>query len=117
MPIVDVGVFRHVQRTRCSNRPGKKNKGPSTSLVYLDYLLDTMKSQIKLTGEKILRLLELVDNALSHKKLTLKEFQSLTGSLQFCAKAMPSARANIRRMYALKKHIIAYVLPRVSRKT
>ena len=99
----------------------EKTEGPSTSLVYLGYLLDTIKSQIKIPGEKILRLLELIDNALSLKKLTLKELQSLTGSLQFCAKAMPSARAFIRRMYAsmsnVKKHIIAYVLLRVSRKT
>ena len=80
----------------------EKTEGPSTSLVYLGYLLDTIKSQIKIPGEKILRLLELIDNALSHKKLTLKELQSLTGSLQFCAKAMSSARAFIfiRRMYA-----------------
>ena len=122
MPIVDIGFFRHVQRTKCFNRPGKKTEGPSTSLVYLGYLLDTIKSQIKIPGEKVPRLLELIDNALSHKKLTLKELQSLTGSLQFYAKAMPSTRAFIRRMYASisnvkKKHIIAYVLLRISRKT
>ena len=45
----------------------EKTEGPSTSLVYLGFLLDTIKSQIKIPGEKILRLLELIDNALSHK--------------------------------------------------
>ena len=64
------------QKTRCSNRPGKKTEGPSTSLVYLGYLLDATKSQIKIPGEKILRLLELIDNALSHKKFTRKELVS-----------------------------------------
>ena len=83
----------------------EKTEGPSTSLVYLGYLLDTIKSQIKIPGEKILRLLELIDSALSHKKLTLKELQSLTGSLKFCAKAMPSARAFIRRMYASMSNV------------
>ena len=52
-----------------------------------------------------MRLLELIDNALSHKKLTRKELQSLTGSLQFCAKAMPSTRAFIRRMYASMSNV------------
>ena len=55
--------------------------------------------------EKILRLLELIINALSHKKRTLKELQCLTGSLQFCGKAMPSARAFIRRMYASMSNV------------
>ena len=74
MPIVDVRVFRHVQRTRSSNRPGKKTEGPSSSLVYLGYLLDTIKSQIKIPGEKILCLLELIDTVLSHKNSHLKNF-------------------------------------------
>ena len=77
----------------------EKIEGPSTSLVYLGYLLDIIKSQIKIPGGKILRLLEMIENGLSHKNLTLKELQSLTESLQFCAKAMPFARAFIHRMY------------------
>ena len=52
----------------------EKAEGPSTSLVYFGYLLDTIKSQIKIPGEKILRLLELIDNALSLKNSHLKNF-------------------------------------------
>lgn len=77
----------------------EKTEGSSTSLVYLGYLLDTIEFQIRIPEEKIKNLLDLIQNTLSRKKLTLKELQSITGSLQFCAKAMPSARAFIRRMY------------------
>ena len=78
----------------------EKTEGHSTCLVFLGYLLDTLKLQIQIPDDKIQQLLELIRIALSRKKLTLKELQSLTGSQQFCAKAMPSARAFIRRMYA-----------------
>ena len=56
--------------------------------------------QIRIPIEKVLQVLEKVNNALASKNITLKELQSLTGSLAFCAKTMPSARAFIRRMYA-----------------
>ena len=50
--------------------------------------------------QKVWQVLEKVNNALVSRKITLKELQSLTVFLAFCAKAMSSARAFIRRMYA-----------------
>ena len=42
---------------------------------------------------------------MSKQKLYLLQLQSLTGSLAFCAKAMPSARAFVRQMFsAMKRH-------------
>ena len=52
--------------------------------------------QIRIPIKKVLQVLEKVNSALASKKITLKELQSLTGSLAFCAKAMPSARAFLR---------------------
>ena len=78
----------------------EKTQSPTTCLTYLGYELDTVSMQIRIPIEKVLQVLEKVNNALASKKITLKELQSLTGSLAFCAKAMPSARAFIRRMYA-----------------
>ena len=60
----------------------EKTEGPSTSLAYLPGLSARHhKVSNKNPWGKNLRLLELIDNALSLKKLTLKELQSLTGSL------------------------------------
>ena len=56
--------------------------------------------KIKIPPEKVFHVLQKVKDALALKNITLKELQSLTGSHQFCAKAMPSARAFIRRMYS-----------------
>lgn len=78
----------------------EKTEGPTTCMTYLGYQLDTIRLQISIPKVKVENLLSLIDAALPLKKITLKNLQSLTGSLQFCAKAMPSARAFIRRMYA-----------------
>ena len=73
---------------------------PCTSLVYLGYQLNTKTFEIQMPYEKQQQILCLIEETLRHKRISLKQMQSLTGSLAFCAKAMPSARAFIRRMYA-----------------
>ena len=50
--------------------------------------------------EKVQAVLEIIDSTLGRKRIKLKEIQCLTGSLSFCAKAMPSAPEFIRRVYA-----------------
>ena len=62
--------------------------------------MDSVTFEIKIPEEKVQNLLRIIESTLGRKRIKLKEMQSLTGSLAFCAKAMPSARAFIRRMYA-----------------
>lgn len=78
----------------------EKTVWPCTCLTYLGYQLDSVTFEIKMPEEKVENLLNLIESTLGRKRIKLKEMQSLTGSLAFCAKAMPSARAFIRRMYA-----------------
>lgn len=77
-----------------------KTEGPTTCLTYLGYQLDTEKLHIQIPSDKVVKLLQQIFNTLQMKKVRLKELQSLTGSLAFCARAMPSARAFIRRLYS-----------------
>ena len=49
--------------------------------------------------EKVQTLFEIIDSTLGRKRTKLKEMQPLTVSLAFCAIAIPSVRAFIRRMY------------------
>ena len=78
----------------------EKTVWPCTCLTYLGYQLNSVTFEIKMPEDKVQHTLRLIEKVLAVKKVTLKEMQSLTGSLAFCAKAMPSARAFIRRMYA-----------------
>ncbi|MEW8547777.1 MAG: reverse transcriptase domain-containing protein, partial [Candidatus Thiodiazotropha sp.] len=78
----------------------EKTVWPCTCLTYLGYQLNSLTFEIKMPEEKVRNLLCIIESTLARKRIKLKEMQSLTGSLAFCAKAMPSARAFIRRMYA-----------------
>ena len=78
----------------------EKTVWPCTCLTFLGYQLDSITFEIKMPEEKVQNLLGIIESTLGRKRIKLKEMQSLTGSLAFCAKAMPSARAFIRRMYA-----------------
>lgn len=78
----------------------EKTEGPTTCLTYLGYELDAALLQIRIPQQKITDLLVIIEHVLCKTKITLEQLQSLTGKLSFCAKAMPSARAFIRRMYS-----------------
>ena len=80
--------------------PQKKTVWPCTCLTYLGYRLDSVTFDTKMPEEKVQNILRIIESILGRKRIKLKEMQSLTGLLAFCAKAMPSARAFIRRMYA-----------------
>ena len=62
------------------------------------YLLDifglsiefSVTFEIKMPEDKVQHTLRLIERVLALRKVTLKEKQSLMGSLAFCAKAMPS---------------------------
>jgi hypothetical protein len=77
-----------------------KTVGPVTCLLYLGLELDSISMEIRVPRDKVINLLHQINDALLLRKITLQQLQSLTGSLAFCAKAMPSARAFIRRLYS-----------------
>ena len=78
----------------------EKTVGPVTCITYLGYVLDSILMEIRIPIDKIRAILQQIEEISSHSKVSLRQLQSLTGSLNYCAKAMPSARAFVRRMYA-----------------
>ena len=77
-----------------------KTESPSSALTYLGLKLDTRTLQIKIPEEKVKRLLQQIKDILKYKKVFLKDLQSLSGSLAFCVRALPPARAFLRRLYS-----------------
>jgi len=78
----------------------EKTEGPVTCLTYLGYELDSVAMEIRIPYEKIGDILKQIDKILPKSKISLRQLQSIVGSLAFCTKAIPSARAFLRRMYA-----------------
>lgn len=76
-----------------------KTVGPTHVLVYLGLEIDTLEMCVRIPFDKLQFLRVLLLAYLDRKSITLKELQSLAGSLNFCARAIPGAIAFNRRFY------------------
>lgn len=79
----------------------EKSVGPSTSLVYLGLQIDSVQQTVSVPSGKVASISSKVDKALQANKLTLRELQSLIGSLSFVCKAVAPGRAFLRRLIDL----------------
>ena len=62
--------------------PGK-TQGPSQMLEFMDTLLDTVKMQASLPPDKVEKLRSIFENFQQKRSCTLKQLQSLIGTLNF----------------------------------
>lgn len=72
---------------------------PTPVLIFLGLEIDSVNMRIRIPQDKLSSLRELLLEVSSVNKVTLCKLQSLTGVLNFCVRAIPSARAFIRRFY------------------
>lgn len=79
----------------------EKSLGPTTVLKFLGLIIDTDQMLIRVPDEKVAELSEKLRHYLTRKRITLRELQSLVGSLNFFSKAVRCARAFNRRFYDL----------------
>lgn len=83
----------------------EKTVGPCTNIEYLGLTIDSDELLVTIPQDKINKLQDQLTSVLSKRKATLKEMQSLTGSLAFCTRALPSGRTFNRRLYgSFKPH-------------
>ena len=78
----------------------EKTEGPTTCLSFLGLGINTATQTIFIPEDKIFALSHAIKQLIGRKKATLKELQSLLGSLAFVVKALPAGRAFCRRVYA-----------------
>ena len=76
----------------------EKTEGPSTVLQYLGLIIDTKNLLVRIPLEKIKDLTLQIEHLLAVKKATLRELQSLIGSLNFACRAIRQGRPFIRRL-------------------
>ena len=75
-----------------------KTEGPVTKLIFLGLEIDTVKETVSIPLEKLREMRQKICMALYRKKLSLKEMQSIIGSLNFACRAVAPGRAFIRRL-------------------
>lgn len=82
----------------------EKTVGPCTNIEYLGLTIDSGELLVKIPQDKIEKLQDQLTSVLSKRNVTLKEMQSLKGSLAFCTRALPSGKTFNRRLYGSFKN-------------
>lgn len=79
----------------------EKLEGPTTLLVFLGILIDTIKGELRLPREKLIRLRRQVGSWLVRKRCTKKELLSIAGQLQHAATVVRPGQTFLRRLFDL----------------
>ena len=79
----------------------EKLVGPVHVLTFLGFEIDTDEMMVRIPQSKMNALVAELKKFSKENKITLKDLQSLVGSLNFLSKAVRSARAFNRRFYDL----------------
>ncbi|CAB4014711.1 uncharacterized protein LOC110254160 [Paramuricea clavata] len=84
--------------------PGK-TQGPATVLEFMGIILDSVRMEARLPDDKIERLRAVFNTFQKRRSCTLKELQSLIGTLNFACKVIPPGRPYLQRMIELTRNI------------
>ena len=84
--------------------PGK-TQGPVTVLEFMGIILDSVRMEARLPDDKIERLRAVFNTFQKRRSCTLKELQSLIGTLNFACKVIPPGRPYLQRMIELTRNI------------
>jgi hypothetical protein len=82
-----------------------KTQGPLTTLEFMGIILDSMRMEARLPPDKVERLSSCFASFKGRNSCTLKELQSLIGSLNFACKVIPPGRPFLQRMIQLTRNI------------
>ena len=78
-----------------------KLEGPATLVGFLGILLDTLRLELRLPNDKLLRLRQLIQEWRGKTSCTKRELLSLIGQLQHACKVVRPGRTFLRRMIEL----------------
>ena len=82
-----------------------KTQGPSTTLEFMGIVLDSDRMEARLPPDKVQRLTSCFTEFKGRRSCTLKELQSLIGSLNFACKVIPPGRPFLQRMIQLTRNV------------
>ena len=78
-----------------------KTVGPTRVISFLGLEINTIEGVVKLPPEKLQKYAQLVNEALSWEKISMRNAKSLIGKLNFASAVFPAGRTFLRRMYDL----------------
>ena len=78
-----------------------KQDGPTTTIVFLGIIIDTVRQELRLPEDKLYRLLETVTEWKVRKVCNRREMESIVGTLQHACTVIPSGKAFLQRAISL----------------
>lgn len=94
-----MNCFADICQELCVPLAVNKTEGPKTLITFWGLGIDTINMKVTVPIEKVEKLKCGILLILKSKKMKAKKFESIIGLMAFCARAIPSARAFIRRFY------------------
>ena len=76
-----------------------KLASPSTTSLFLGIIIDTIKLEMRLPEDKLIRLVTILEEVKGRRKVTRKELERLGGVLAHCSKVVKGGRTICRRIY------------------
>ncbi len=83
----------------------EKTVAPTQKITFLGLELDSVKQQVRIPGDKLAKLRKQLNYMLKEKVASLKQVQSLIGSLNFLCKAVAPGRTFMRRLIDLTVNV------------
>ena len=81
----------------------EKQEGPSTCITFLGIIIDTQHQELRLPSEKLERILATLTECERRKSCTLRELESLIGTLQHACTVIRPGRTFLRNAIPLLK--------------
>lgn len=78
--------------------------GPVSELEYLGIIIDSQNMQLKISQERLSRIMDELRRWRSKRSCTKRQLLSIIGKLSFISRVVRSSRTFIRRMIELSKH-------------
>ena len=78
-----------------------KQDGPTAVLTLLGIIIDTLKGELRLPGDKLQRLIQATTEWANRRSCTGKELESLVGTLSYAAKVIRPGRSFLSRAISL----------------
>ena len=79
----------------------KKTVGPVTTLEYLGFILDTIRMEVRLPEDKLMRIRALISSFLDRKSCTKQELLSILGHLNYACKVVHPGRSFVSHIITL----------------
>ena len=78
----------------------------TTCLIFLGLIINTILQEVRVPQDKLIEVKDKILDFISRSKVTLRELQSLIGSLNFLCRAVAPGRPFVRRLAFLTRNVI-----------